>query len=70
MSTTATNQTGIVKFFKQDKGYGFITDQSGNDIFVHITGCKGSPNLKKDDHVKFDVQEGKRGLNAVNVMKS
>lgn len=59
-------QTGVVKFFNETKGFGFIKDhQSGEDIFVHISGLKDE--IRQDDEVSFEVQEGKKGLNAVNV---
>lgn len=59
-------QTGTVKFFNQTKGFGFIKDsQSGEEIFVHISGLKEE--IRQDDEVVFDVQEGRRGLNAINV---
>ncbi len=50
---------GIVKFYQQDKGYGFITDESGKEIFVHATGL--SEEIKKGDEVTFDLKEGKKG---------
>jgi cold shock protein len=59
-------KTGTVKFFNQTKGFGFITDSSnGQEIFVHISGTKDE--IRQDDNVTFDVEEGKKGLNAVNV---
>ena len=60
--------SGKVKFFKTDKGYGFIADkESSSDIFVHISGC--TEPITKDDEVEYDVENGKKGLNAVNVKK-
>ena len=57
---------GTVKFFKEDKGYGFIKDDStGNAIFVHVSGLNNQ--VSQGDAVTFDIQEGKKGLNAVNV---
>ncbi|MGL5892803.1 MAG: cold-shock protein [Bacteroidia bacterium] len=59
-------KNGKVKFFNQTKGFGFITDESTNqEIFVHVTGLKDD--IRQDDNVTFDVEEGKKGLNAVNV---
>jgi len=59
-------QTGTVKFFNELKGFGFIhPSDSGEDIFVHVTGLVHE--IRQNDQVKFDVVEGKRGLNAVNV---
>lgn len=60
--------TGIVKFFKEDKGFGFIQDkETGKDVFVHVTGV--TETIRKDDEVEYDVQEGKKGPQAVNVRK-
>lgn len=57
---------GTVKFYNIEKGYGFITDSETNtDIFVHRTGLK-SP-IRQGDQVTFDVENGKKGLTAVNV---
>ena len=58
--------TGTVKFFNEAKGYGFITEEgSGSDYFVHISGLIDE--IKQGDHVEFELQEGKKGMNAVNV---
>lgn len=58
--------TGKVKFFKEDKAFGFILDsESGKDIFFHISGT--TEKVFKDDEVEYDIQEGKKGLQAVNV---
>lgn len=60
--------TGKVKFFNETKGFGFIrADQSGQEIFVHATGLVDK--LRENDLVTFDVTEGKKGLNAINVKK-
>ena len=56
---------GIVKFFNETKGFGFIKAEDGEEIFVHVSGLKN--NIQENDEVTFDIQEGKRGLNAVNV---
>jgi CspA family cold shock protein len=57
---------GTVKFFNETKGFGFIVeDGSENEIFVHITGVNET--IRKDDKVSFDIQDGKKGKNAVNV---
>lgn len=58
-------KNGTVKFFNVEKGFGFIKEEGGQDIFVHVSGLKDQ--IKENDHVVFEVQEGKKGLNAVNV---
>ncbi|MDX1686120.1 MAG: cold-shock protein [Saprospiraceae bacterium] len=59
--------TGTVKFFNDSKGYGFITpDDGGKDVFVHVNGINGDT-LNEGDKVSYDVEEGRKGLNAVNV---
>ena len=60
-------QQGTVKFFNAEKGFGFIKhDDSDKETFVHISGLK-SQNIKEGDKVEFELQEGKKGMNAVNV---
>jgi len=60
-------QEGTVKFFNEEKGFGFITPKNGgSEIFVHATGL--SENIRENDQVQYDVAEGKKGLNAVNVV--
>jgi CspA family cold shock protein len=62
-------KTGTVKFFNVSKGYGFIKDDvSGEEIFVHATGLIDQ--IRQDDKVTFEVSEGKKGVNAVNVKKA
>lgn len=57
---------GKVKFFNSLKGFGFINDSAtGEDIFVHVSGL--SNEIREGDEVTFDVTQGKKGLNAVNV---
>ena len=57
---------GTVKFFNETKGFGFIKpSDSGDDIFVHSSGLIDE--IRENDQVEFDVEEGKKGLNAVNV---
>jgi cold shock protein len=59
-------KTGKVKFFNEAKGFGFITENgTTQDIFVHVTGLKDE--IRQDDIVTFTVEEGRRGLNAVDV---
>jgi CspA family cold shock protein len=59
-------QQGTVKFFNEAKGFGFITPSNGGqDIFVHVSGTQGT--LQEKDTVSYEVENGKKGLNAVNV---
>lgn len=59
---------GTVKFFNEAKGFGFITpDNSTKDIFVHVSGLVDE--IRENDEVTYDEQEGKKGLNAVNVTR-
>ncbi|HJZ39506.1 MAG: cold shock domain-containing protein [Bacteroidales bacterium] len=59
---------GKVKFFNENKGFGFIKDaESGNEYFVHVSGLIDK--IKEDDNVSFELQQGKKGLNAVNVKR-
>ncbi|MDQ3392999.1 MAG: cold shock domain-containing protein [Bacteroidota bacterium] len=58
--------TGKVKFFNESKGFGFIkVDNSDQEVFVHISGLIDE--IREDDDVTFEVTEGRRGLNAINV---
>ncbi|MDG4950712.1 cold shock domain-containing protein [Weeksellaceae bacterium KMM 9724] len=58
-------QEGTVKFFDETKGFGFITAESGEEIFVHSSGL--NVEIRDNDRVSFDTQEGRKGLNAINV---
>lgn len=61
--------TGEIKFFNATKGYGFIKDdQTGKEIFLHITGLIDQP-INQGDKVSYDIQDGRKGVNAVNVKK-
>ena len=61
-------KTGTVKFFNSAKGFGFIkADDSSEEIFVHSTGLIDK--IAENDKVEFEVEQGKRGLNAVQVRK-
>ncbi|WP_448138490.1 cold-shock protein [Sphingobacterium siyangense] len=62
-------QEGKIKFFNQTKGFGFITPaDGGEDIFVHMSGLINQ--VRENDSVTFDLQDGKKGINAVNVRVS
>ncbi|WP_342085418.1 cold-shock protein [Dyadobacter sp. OTU695] len=57
---------GRVKFFNETKGFGFISpEDGGDDIFVHTSGLKD--NVRENDVVTYEVENGRKGLNAVNV---
>jgi CspA family cold shock protein len=59
---------GTVKFFNETKGFGFIKDnENGQEYFVHVSGLVDK--ITEDDEVSYDLQEGRKGLNAVNVKK-
>ncbi|MDX5348066.1 MAG: cold shock domain-containing protein [Hymenobacteraceae bacterium] len=59
-------KTGKVKFFNESKGFGFIVcDETNQDVFVHQTGL--THEVRENDKVSFEVKEGKKGLNAINV---
>ena len=62
-------KTGKVKWFKADKGYGFITGDDGQDVFVHFTGIatRGYKTLEDGREVKFEVKDSERGPVAFNV---
>jgi CspA family cold shock protein len=61
--------TGTVKWFDAKKGYGFITADNGQDVFVHYTGISGNGfrTLEEGERVSFSVQESEKGLKAVEV---
>ena len=62
---------GTVKWFNNQKGYGFIQDEDGKDIFVHYTGLdmEGFRSLDEGNKVEFDIVEGENGLQASHVVK-
>lgn len=62
---------GTVKWFNNHKGYGFIQDENGKDIFVHYTGLdmEGFKSLEEGNRVEFDIVEGEKGLQASHVVK-
>jgi CspA family cold shock protein len=61
--------TGTVKWFNEKKGYGFIAQDEGPDVFVHFTGIRGTGfrTLHEGDRVTFDIEQGQKGPAAVNV---
>ena len=62
-------ETGTVKFFNESKGYGFIkSDDNNTEYFVHVSGLVDE--IREGDAVSFDLQEGRKGLNAVNVKRN
>lgn len=67
-----SSTTGIVKWFNQEKGYGFISCDNGNDVFVHFSNVKEEGNnkdLHEGESVSFDITEGQKGPMAINVQK-
>jgi CspA family cold shock protein len=63
--------TGIVKWFNDRKGYGFISQEDGNDVFVHFSSIEatGYKTLAEGDNVEFEIEESDRGPEAKNVKK-
>ena len=64
-------ETGIVKWFNGSKGYGFITREQGEDVFVHYRSIEGEgyKSLDEGDEVNYQVEQGEKGLQAVQVSK-
>jgi cold shock protein len=63
--------TGIVKWFNEKKGFGFIEQENGPDVFVHHSGIKmeGFKTLKEGARVSFEIEQGQKGPSAVNVVE-
>jgi CspA family cold shock protein len=61
-------KSGTVKFFNTEKGFGFIKDDNGKEIFVHISGLIDT--IQENDRVTYEEQEGKKGINAVKVKQA
>jgi CspA family cold shock protein len=63
--------TGTVKWFSSEKGYGFISQETGPDVFVHFSAIDGAGyrNLEENDKVEFEVNQGPKGLQAANVRR-
>ncbi len=63
--------TGTVKWFNNQKGYGFISDENGKDVFVHYSGLdmEGYKTLEEGQAVEFDVVDGNKGSQAVHVKR-
>ena len=62
-------QKGTIKFFNESKGFGFITPaDGGNDVFVHVTGLRDK--VSENDQVTYEVENGRKGLTAVNVSRA
>ena len=64
-------ETGTVKWFNSSKGYGFISREEGDDVFVHYKAIAGDgyKSLDEGDKVEFEVEQGPKGLQASNVTK-
>ena len=67
----SNKMTGLVKWFNADKGFGFISQENGTDVFAHFSKIKsnGFKSLEDGQKVQFDVEQGERGLQAVNIIK-
>lgn len=65
-------EQGTIKWFNDEKGYGFISCEAGDDVFVHFSAIQGDgfKTLEEGQSVTFDVENGDRGLQAANVSKS
>ena len=70
-NSEVSKMKGTVKWFNNQKGYGFISDEAGNDVFVHYSGLnmEGYKTLEEGQAVEYDLTEGAKGPQAVNVVK-
>ena len=59
--------TGTIKFFNEDKGFGFITPSEGDDVFVHVSNIVGGVTLKEGQSVTYETAPGRKGPEAVDV---
>lgn len=59
---------GTVKFFNESKGFGFVITETGEEVFVHVTGLVDK--VKQNDKVTFEIAQGKKGPNAINVKRA
>jgi CspA family cold shock protein len=71
ISEVVSMETGIVKWFNGSKGYGFITREKGEDVFVHYRSIEGQgyKSLDEGDEVSYEVEKGEKGLQAIQVSK-
>lgn len=71
MTTPNNRERGVVKWFNDAKGYGFIARDNGEDVFVHFSSIDGNgfKSLKEGQQVEFTVEQGRKGLAAVGVIK-
>ena len=68
----SNKMTGLVKWFNESKGFGFITGEDGNDVFAHFSAIKGDgfKTLEEGQEVSYDVEDGQRGPKATNIVKA